>query len=334
MTDSCKIWQVTSNGMLNSVLGCCMDVRLAKPLGIEPTKLLPARSSNCREESSDSCHGMLPRNMFDRNRRILSDGWLDPIHEGIVSENLFSPRSRIIRFLHLLRARGNPPMRLMLARCTDSSDKLELVDTRTNPEKALFDKSKNNRCCKLHRQGGTCPDNWFSGRSKILRESLRQNDRGNPPAKLLFAKEMASNFLMPRYSTMPENMLLLMSKYRRFRSDETAAGTSPSSMLESRSTASSAVRLAISCGIFPMRLLQKRARSTRLVRFPMERGICPRIPLHVENLQACHSPVSRSPPGCGRTGCWCRDALTGAWSRCRSPAGCFWQWNCSAHGTS
>ena len=144
--------------MLNSVLGCCMDVRLAKPLGIEPTKHLPARSSRCREESSDSCHGMFPRNMFDRNQRILSDGWLDPIHEGIV-------------LLHLLRTRGNPPIRLLLARCTDSSDKLELVDTRTTPEKALFDKSMNNRCCKLHRQRGTCPDNWFSDRSMILRES-------------------------------------------------------------------------------------------------------------------------------------------------------------------
>jgi len=142
--------------MLNSNFGCIMDVRLERFLGMEPIKLLPDRSSSWRKESCDSCQGILPWSMFDRNMSTLSKGLLNPIHEGIVSESLFSPRSRISSLLHRLRKFGNPPLRPLFARCTDSSDKLKFFDIWTFPEKALLDKSMNSRSCMFHKQRGVC----------------------------------------------------------------------------------------------------------------------------------------------------------------------------------
>lgn len=62
----------------------------------------------------------VPWSIFHRNRSTLRKGLLTPIHEGIVPEKLFSPRSRIVSLLHLSRTIANSPMKLLFARQTGS----------------------------------------------------------------------------------------------------------------------------------------------------------------------------------------------------------------------
>jgi hypothetical protein len=102
---------------------------LAKLFGIEPVKLFSARSSRWRYESCEICHGILPWGIFDRSIRIFNRGLVSRIHGGIVPEILLFARSRIVRFLKFFNIAEKDPVKLLLDRCSEISEDVELVIT-------------------------------------------------------------------------------------------------------------------------------------------------------------------------------------------------------------
>jgi len=171
--------------MYVSFIGWHIEDMLAKLFGIEPVKLFSARSSRWRYESCESCHGILPWSIFDRSIRILKKGLVSRIHGGIVPEILLYARSRIVRFLKFFNIAEKDPVKLLLDRCSELTEDMELVImVVTSPTKVLLDKSKNCRYRKLQMQLGSSPKSWLCDRSKTFNTFTWHNMGDSMPLRL------------------------------------------------------------------------------------------------------------------------------------------------------
>ncbi|KAG5127151.1 hypothetical protein JHK82_027986 [Glycine max] len=86
-----------------------IPVRFPMQSGIEPIKSLFERSKICSAESWHSCEGIFPLNLFCLSLRICMEDEMFPIHEGIIPDKWFSPRSKIKRCFKFIKDDGNPP---------------------------------------------------------------------------------------------------------------------------------------------------------------------------------------------------------------------------------
>jgi hypothetical protein len=90
------------------------------------------------------------------------------IHEGIIPENLFSPRSKDTKLRNVFRENGKHPVKLFFARCTDFSAEERFVKVGSSPTNALLDKSMYIRD-KFHKHPGSTPEKRLFDESKDLR---------------------------------------------------------------------------------------------------------------------------------------------------------------------
>ncbi|KAL5657701.1 hypothetical protein ACJX0J_030864, partial [Zea mays] len=63
---------LSSDPVLELILGCFMEARSPSPLGISPVSPLWARSSSWSYESCDSSGGIWPLKLFELSLRIFS----------------------------------------------------------------------------------------------------------------------------------------------------------------------------------------------------------------------------------------------------------------------
>lgn len=73
------------------------------------------------EERNAIFTGMVPYNKFDLRLRTFKDERFLPIYVGILPDNLFSPKSRVINCLQCFKKEGIIPYRLLLFKCKDLS---------------------------------------------------------------------------------------------------------------------------------------------------------------------------------------------------------------------
>ncbi|KAF8008497.1 hypothetical protein BT93_K2233 [Corymbia citriodora subsp. variegata] len=130
--------------------------------------------------------------MFSRSLRICSNGKPGPIQCGTLPEILFSPISKISKFLLLFRVTGISPWRLLLFKCNDVSPIRFPKEFGMTPDNLLDDKSRDIQWLSFQ-HAGISPTNLFLPRCNSYR-SILHNEVGIGPLMRLSFK-----FKEPRF---------------------------------------------------------------------------------------------------------------------------------------
>ena len=144
-------------------------------LGINPVKLLLAKSSNWSCASCDIFGGISLVKWFDLSLRIFRAGTPIPTHGGNLPKNMLFPISRVARDPHPLTTDGKTPVKPLPARWSDSSEQLcDGGASGISPEKELLDRSMNCKACICHQQFGSSPVSLLLDRSSFCSDSSLQ----------------------------------------------------------------------------------------------------------------------------------------------------------------
>ena len=146
-----------------------MAMKLLRHRGMVPEIQSWERSKIWRDASSHYCNGMLPTNRFDGRQSTIKSNRLVPIHAGILSKSLFSPKSNSSNEEQFINDIGSSPKKLLFWKCNVRwlfSEQILAKDLGILPERLLFAKLRTLSVTIFAQHLGSSPDNKLFERSR------------------------------------------------------------------------------------------------------------------------------------------------------------------------